>query len=140
MFFPLSNLAFIALAAVAGYLGLKWALQALQKDDEIEKRRRAAFHLAATLKSYGLEKTPKFLESYSVGDYSGMAHDIKSLAELFLSGEEHVVSEFKEVFDKCLAAKLKTDEGRAYIAAKLADAAKETDPSTVTDAPKAKAA
>ena len=53
-----------------------------------------------------------------------MSHKIADLARLFLDGEEHVVKEFKHVFDRVLEAKLQTAEGRAYIAAKLSETAK----------------
>ena len=116
-----SSIAILVLLPLVTFLGAKWLFQ---KDTEIEDRRRGAAKLAAVLKSYGLEKTPEFLVDYSVGDYSGMAHKIGDLSRLFLSGEEHVVKEFQHVFDRVLEAKLQTDEGRAYIAAKLSETAK----------------
>lgn len=118
-----------------GFVGLlayvvgKWLFG---KDTETENRRRAAAKLAAKLQSMGLARTPEFLIDYSVGDYSGMATKIKSLAELFLSGEAHVVAELESVFGNVLTAKLKSEDGRALIAAKLADAAKPSDPSVTT--------
>lgn len=117
-----------------GFFGLlsyvvgKWLYS---KDTEVEDRRRGAAKLAATLQAYGLKKTPEFLIDYSVGDYSGMANKIKQLAELFLSGEAHVIAELEEVYQNVLSAKLRTEEGRALIAAKLTDAVKVTDPTTV---------
>ena len=118
-----SSIAILVLLPLVTFLGAKWLFQ---KDTEIEDRRRGAAKLAAVLKSYGLEKTPEFLVDYSVGDYSGMAHKIGDLSRLFLSGEEHVVKEFQQVFDRVLEAKLQSDEGRAYIAAKLSETAKPT--------------
>lgn len=104
--------------AGAGYAVVRWCFK---KDTEIENRRRAAAKLAGILSDHGLRKTPEFLIDYSVGDYSGMAMKIKALAELFLDGEEAVIREFKDVFERCLNAKLGTEEGRAYISAKLAE-------------------
>lgn len=121
----------VTLLAV-GFVGLlafvlgKWLFT---KDTEVENRRRAAAKLAAKLQEMGLVKTPDFLVDYSVGDYSGMAHKIKQLADLFLNGEEAVIAEFKKVAGRVLDSQLKTDEGRALVAAKLADAVKSTDPS-----------
>lgn len=108
-----------------------------KKDTEIENRRRAASQLAGVLRSLGLKKTPLFLEDYAVGDYSGMAQKIKETVKLFLDGQDAVVAEFSQVFDSVLAAKLSTETGRAYIAAKLEDASKPGDASLVQDAPKA---
>jgi hypothetical protein len=64
-----------------------------------------------------------------------MATKIHNLAELFLGGEAHVLAEFDDVYQNVLAAHLKTDAGRALLAAKLQDAVKATDPSSVTNAP-----
>lgn len=121
-----------ALLALVGYNVASWAFK---KDEEIEDRRRGAAKLAGILSGLGLKKIPEFLIDYSVGDYSGMGSKLKQLAELFLSGESAVVAEFEQVFDGCLAAKLKTEAGRAFVAAKLADAAKATDTTVVKDAP-----
>ena len=121
--------------AVAVVVG-KWLFK---KDTEVENRRRAAAQLAGVLRSLGLKKTPEFLEDYAVGDYSGMAEKIKELVKLFINGEDAVVAEFTQVFDSVLAAKLSTETGRAYIAAKLEDATKVTDVTTVKEAPKATA-
>jgi hypothetical protein len=116
-----SSILILVLVPLVGFLAAKWLFQ---KDTEIENRRRGAAKLAAVLQTYGLTKTPEFLIDYSVGDYSGMTHKIADLARLFLDGEEHVVKEFQHVFDRVLEAKLQTDEGRAYIAAKLSETAK----------------
>lgn len=124
--------AFVVAAAAVGYAVAQWLFR---KDTEIEDRRRGAAKLAGVLSSLGLVKTPEFLIDYSVGDYSGMGNKVKRLAELFLSGTDAVVSEFSQVFEGVLAAKLKTEAGRAYVAAKLADAAKATDASAITEAP-----
>jgi hypothetical protein len=116
-----SSILILVLVPLVAFLAAKWLFQ---KDTEIENRRRGAAKLAAVLQTYGLKKTPEFLIDYSVGDYSGMAHKIAELARLFLDGEEHVVKEFQQVFDRVLEAKLQTDEGRAYIAAKLSETGK----------------
>jgi len=123
----LSVLAFVLAAAVVAWL--------FRKDTEIENRRRGAAKLAAVLANLGLKRTPEFLVDYSVGDYSGMAVKINELARLFLDGEEAVVAEFGKVFDSVLAAKLKSESGRAFIAAKLADATKADDASVIKQAP-----
>ena len=119
----------------AGFAAVRFFIK---KDTGIEERRRGAAQLAASLSGLGLRKTPAFLIDYSVGDYSGMAHKIKELAETFTGGEAGVLLEFEKVFDRLLAASLSTESGRALIAAKLSDAVRETDPSVVQAAPLAK--
>lgn len=104
---------------------VKWLFT---KDTEIENRRRAAAKLAAKLEAMGLKKLPAFLIDYSVGDYSGMANKIHQLAEMFLEGDEPVMAELDTVFQNVLTAKLATEEGRAFIAAKLAEVAKAVAP------------
>jgi len=128
----LSQLAVLVLIAVAGWLGSKWLFQ---KDTEAENMRRAAAKLAGTLQKYGLVQIPQFLVDLSVGDKSGMAMKIKYLADLFMAGEDSVLKEFDQVFDRVLVEKLKSEAGRALIAAKLADAAKSADPAVVQTAP-----
>ncbi len=132
--FSLSSILITVLLAIVGFCAAKWLFK---KDTECEDRRRAAGKMAAMLKAYGLVKIPDFLIDYSVGDYSGMAHSIKQLAELFLHGEAGVVAEFDGVFARVLEAKLKSEAGRTLLAAKLADAVKASDPSVVQDAPAA---
>ncbi len=125
MVFSASSIGLMIAVPLIGWLGAKWLFQ---KDTEKENRRRGAAQLAGVLKTYGLQKTPEFLIDYSVGDYSGMTHKVASLAKLFLDGEEHVVKEFQKVYERVLEAKLNTEEGRAYIAARLAQASKPSDP------------
>ena len=132
MLISLNAVVITVLIAIVGFLGAKWLFR---KDTEIEDRRRGAAKLAASLKAYGLVRIPDFLIDYSVGDYSGMAEKMKQLAEMFLSGEEAVVTELDGVYERVLAQKLKTEAGRALVASKLADAKKVDDVSSVQDAP-----
>lgn len=120
MLFSASSIGLLVAVPLLAWLGAKWFFQ---KDTEKEDRRRGAAQLAGVLQTYGLQKTPEFLIDYSVGDYSGMTHKIASLAKLFLDGEEAVVKEFQQVYERVLDAKLRTPEGRAYLAARLSDAA-----------------
>ena len=114
----IGSISALLLVVVGGYQGTKWLVKVGTK---VENRRRAAANLAGVLRSYGLVKTPEFLVDYSVGDYSGMGDKLVRLAELFLSGEAEVVKEFEQVFERCLVAKLATEQGRAYITSKLTD-------------------
>lgn len=119
MFMSLPSLAIVILAGAAAFFGIKWLLT---KDGEIEQRRLNAGKLAAKLQEYGLKRTPRFLQAYSCGDYSLMFNEIKDLGTLFLEGDKHVIDELEATFGNVLAAKLKTEEGRAFIAAKVAEA------------------
>ena len=122
------------LAVGAAYAAGCWLFK---KDVEMENRRRAAGKLAAKLQEFGLKKIPDFLIDYSVGDYATMAKKLHDLAELFLSGEAHVLAEFDDVYQNVLAAHLNTAAGRALLAAKLQDAVTASDPSNVQNAPSA---
>lgn len=122
----------VVLAGILAYALVQWLFK---KDTEIENRRRAAAQLAATLKGFGLVHIPEMLISYSVGDYSDLAERIHFWAKLLLAGgEEAVLKEFKQIFDRVMDAKLSNPEGRAYVAARLAEASKPATPSpTVSD-------
>jgi hypothetical protein len=130
----LNVLALVVLLAVVGFVVGKWLFQ---KDESIEDRRRVMLKLANVLSGLGLVKIPEFLIDYGVGDYSGMLQKGKAVIDTFASGEEAVLKEFSKIFENVLTAQLKTDAGRALIAAKLTDAVKSTDPSVVKDAPAA---
>lgn len=121
MTLSVTTIVIVVLCIACAFLAVKWLFK---KDTECENRRRGAAEMAATLKGLGLQKIPEFLIDYSVGDYSGMLHRIGETARLFLNGEDAVVAEFKVVFDRLLAAKLKTEEGRLIIRAKLDEADK----------------
>ncbi len=122
--------AVIALCVCVPVLAYLLVKKLFEKDTEVENRRRAAAKLAAKLQEIGLRKLPEFLIDYSVGDYSGMANKIHMIAELVLSGEAPLLAEVDSVFRNVLDAKLKTDEGRAFLAAKLAEATKVVETTT----------
>lgn len=136
----MSPLAITLICVLAALVGLDLVLVYHRLDEKREDRRRAAAQLANALSKMGLRRIPEILIAYSVGDYSGMVQQIAECVRLFLSGEEAVLEEFNEVFERVLAAKLKTESGRVFLAAKLADAVKPDDPAVVKNAPKAKAA
>jgi len=92
-------------------------------DEKIEDRRRAMAQLATLLANYGLKRLPEILIDYSVGDYSGMLEHVHDFVKLLSSGDVAVVQEFNAVFDRVLEKKLATDEGLAYLAAKIGEAA-----------------
>lgn len=133
----MSNIEIMLLCVVVAGVGYVAVKKLLEKDTEVEERRRGAAQLARKLSTLGLKKIPDFLTDYSVGDYSGMAVNIRNLAKLFLEGEAAVVTEFAEVFENVLQAKLETETGRAFIAAKLADAVTESDARAIREAPTA---
>lgn len=110
---------------------------ALKKDTEKEARRRGASKLAGELRALGLKWIPDMLESYSVGDYSGMIKQLANTIRVFLHHPDMVTKEFEQVFDRVLSVKLKSPEARAYISAKLDEArglAQKTDVSMATAA------
>ena len=103
------------------YYIVRWMFRA---DEKMEDYRRAAGKLAIELSKLGLVKIPEFLVDFSVADGSAMGQKIIDLLKLFLDGNAGVLREFDEVAERMLAAKLKTAEGRAIIAARLAEASK----------------
>lgn len=118
----------VAVALLASFTIARWLFR---KDEEAEDRRRAAIRVSNTLTAMGLKRLPRILEAYAVYDWSGMAHEIKQFAELALD-EKAIVTEFEQVFKGVLVKKLATEDGRAMIAALLADATQPEDPSITT--------
>jgi hypothetical protein len=125
MVLTLSNIVIAVLLVLCAWLAAKWLFK---KDTEIENRRRAAGHLAATLREMGFKDLPEFFIDYSVGDYSGMAYKLHQLAQKMMSGEKAVLAELEDVAVKLLAIKLKTPEGRLQVRAALEDAEKAAAP------------
>jgi len=111
----------VIVTAVGVWLGRQLFKRGFQFDTRVEDRRRAAAKLAGVLSQYGLVRIPDLLIDYSVGDYSGMGEHVVEVTKLFLAGERAVLDEFEKVFASVLNAKLRTDEGRAYVAARLAE-------------------
>ena len=128
----------IVLVSVIG-LAVAVALGVLlfKVDTRAEQFKRSLMVISAHLRGVGLVKVPDLLDCFVVNDLSGAVELGKELVKLFAKGDVAVMAEFDNVFEQVLKAKLTTDSGRAYVAAKLADAAKVTDPSVVTDAPQA---
>lgn len=128
----------IALICVGTLAAGYFVVQFLFKQDTArEERRRGAAQMAMKLAELGLKKVPEFLVDYSVGDYSAMAAKLKDVGKTFLAGEAAVIEEFAQIFDNVLAAKLKSETGRAFIAAKLTDAVRSDDSAIILDAPMA---
>lgn len=126
----------IALICVVALAGGFFVVQFLFKQDTArEERRRGAAQMAIKLSELGLKKVPEFLIDYSVGDYSAIAAKVKDVGKTFLAGEAAVIEEFGQIFDNVLDAKLKSETGRAFVAAKLQDALLSDDVSIIQEAP-----
>lgn len=119
--------------AVAVYVGT-WLFKV---DTRLEELKRSLMVISARFRGVGLEKVPNFLDCIVVNDISGAVELGKELVKLFAQGDVAVLSEFDKVFENVLAAKLKTESGRAYIAAKLEDAIKPEDATAIQNAPQA---
>lgn len=121
------TIALLIVCPILAYFIAKWLFQ---KDTEMEARRMASARLAGVLSKYGLKRIPTVLLAYSVGDYSGMAKQIQSFADLLMTDEKHITSEFDDVFNNVLDVKLATAEGRALLTAKMASMAAPAVPAT----------
>jgi hypothetical protein len=64
------------------------------------------------------------LEDLVVGNVDDMLDRIRDLSTIAKSGDDAILKELNGTFDRVLAAKLCTAEGRAVVAAKLAEAEK----------------
>jgi hypothetical protein len=118
MTITLSQVVIVVLIGVCIWLATKWLFQ---KDTEIENRRREAGRLAASLSKLGFRELPEFFIDYSVGDYSGMAWKLGSVAQKLAGGEKAVLAELEDVFRKLLDINLNTPEGRMLVKSRLAE-------------------
>lgn len=121
MSLTLSHIIIVVLAGIAAWFASKWLFK---KDTEVENRRRAAGLLAAKLTEMGFKELPLFFIAYSIGDYSGMAHMLGTIAQKMMSGEKAVLAELEDVFGKLLTIKLNSTEGRHLVKTKLAEVEK----------------
>jgi hypothetical protein len=133
----MSILEVVLLCVVGAGVAAVVAMWLFKKDEELEDARRAATEVCGVLNSLGCKRTAAFVMDWVVRDYSSMCKKVVDLARLLTSSPDAVAGEFGKVFEGVLDAKLLTDSGRAYVAAKLQDACKKSDPSVVQDAPRA---
>ena len=73
-----SPVVLIALASLALYTTGRFVFR---RDEAIEDRRRKAIKLAGDCQKCGLDFLAPLLEDYSVGDYSGLVHRLRSFAD-----------------------------------------------------------
>lgn len=106
-----ASLPILVAAAVAIYFGAKFLFK---KDEQIEDRRRQAIKLAGECKTCGLEFLSPVLEDYAVGDYSGILHRLRALADDVRSDSQRQAL-LDRVFETQLAARMKTPESRQQI-------------------------
>jgi len=111
----------IALCVLVPIVAYFVAQKLFKLDTAVEQRRLAAAQVAGKLQSYGLKRVPTLLTAYSVGDYSGFVHELGNMVRLFLDGEDAIVKELDATFDRVLAVKLASPEGRALLTAKLSE-------------------
>lgn len=112
--FSMSVTSLLILGAIgaAAFFGIKLAMK---KFEEIQNRRVGAYQLAMKLQTYGLKKVPDILVSYASGNYTKAAHQCADLVRILNSGEDVVMKELDEAWKRILAAKLSTEEGRAFV-------------------------
>jgi hypothetical protein len=73
-----SPVVLIGLASLALYTTGRFLFR---RDEAIEDRRRKAIKLAGDCQKCGLDFLAPLLEDYSVGDYSGLVHRLRSFAD-----------------------------------------------------------
>lgn len=73
-----SPLVLVILASLALYAMGRFLFR---RDEAVEDRRRKAIKLAGDCQKCGLDFLAPLLEDYSVGDYSGMLHRLRTFAD-----------------------------------------------------------
>lgn len=114
----------IAIAVVALIVGRqagKWLFGA-KKD--LSNLKRAAQKLAIALREHGLRRLPEVLEEFTVGDVPDLMNSIHEFALVLKSGNDVIIKELENTFDRMLGVKLNSPEGRAALKARVAEAEK----------------
>ena len=112
----------VAIAAVViGRQAGQWLFTGKKK---VTGLKRSAQTLAIALRSQGLTRLPAALEEFVIGDVDDLLVSIKDFATIVGAGNESIIKELEATYDRVLGEKLKTPEGRAVVAAKLAEAVK----------------
>jgi hypothetical protein len=110
-----SPIVLVALASLALYASGRFLFR---RDEAVEDRRRKAIKLAGDCQKCGLDFLAPVLEDYSVGDYSGMLHRLRSFADDIRDDgtRRQILDHF---FATQLATRLKDDAQRRQIVAAL---------------------
>jgi Co/Zn/Cd efflux system component len=111
----------MVIVALSGLLAAFVGAYLFRKDTQLENKKRKAIELAAKLKQYGLVQIPALLIDFAVGDLSDFLHRVHMMAEMFTGDEKALFAELDGIFERVLEAKLHTEEGRAYLHAKLGE-------------------
>lgn len=106
-----NRLVLIGLASIALYATGRFLFR---RDEAIEDRRRKAIKLAGDCQKCGLDFLAPVLEDYSVGDYSGMLHRLRSFADDIRDDatRRQILDRF---FETQLAARLQDEAQRRKI-------------------------
>jgi hypothetical protein len=112
--------ALVAIAAVA--VGKQAGKLLFTGKKNLTGMRKAAQDLAIALRKAGLEIIPVHLEAFAVGDVDDLLEGVKELSIMLKSGNGVILTELDSTFERVLGVKLSSPEGRALIAAKLAEA------------------
>ncbi len=115
----------IALAIAVLLIGREVGKLLFKGGQDLSAAKRSAQTLAIALREMGLKRVPAMLEEFVVGDVPDLLENIRDLAKLAKDGNQAVILELESTFDRCLAMKLSKPEGRALIAARLAEAEKQ---------------
>lgn len=108
----------LVLGAGAGAVGLgAWAFS---KDTQAEQRRLHAIEISRELTLQGFDYLPTFFDAYAVGDYSGMASQIKH-AYTYLKNDTNRNAMLDAFLKKQLDRAINDPERRDYVLKTVAE-------------------
>lgn len=122
-----SPIVLVALASIALYATGRFLFR---RDEAVEDRRRKAIKLAGDCQKCGLDFLAPVLEDYSVGDYSGMLHRLRTFADDIRDDgtRRQILDHF---FTTQLATRVKSEAERRKILETLEAAAPNASPATL---------
>ncbi len=115
---------YVVAAIVCLLIGREIGKRLFSTHTKVAGVKRDAQELAIKWREFGLRLFPTLLEDLVVGDADDLLNRIRDLATIAKSGDDAIMRELNGTFERVLAVKLSTVEGRAVVAAKLAEAEK----------------
>jgi hypothetical protein len=106
----------VALYFIGNSVG-KWLFK---ENTLVEQRRTAAGIVASVLERFGLKKIAAIFRDYSTGNYSGFFNGLIRLSErLSTEGEDALIADLTEAFNRMLEQMLLDPKERAYLQGRL---------------------
>jgi hypothetical protein len=117
-------LVWIVVAVLAVIVGKWLGVKLFGAKKDVSNLRRSAQVLSIALRDAGLKRLPVILEQFVVGDVPDLLDSIHEMSIVVKSGNDAILKELADTFDRVLGMKLQSPEGRAAIKIRVLEAEK----------------